>query len=91
MDMTMGQLVFVLRKRLSVPAEQAIFVFVNSTCVCLRAVRPCMPSMTPCVGMHAHRLPASSALMSNIYLKHKDEDGFLYIRYSGENAFGSVL
>ena len=40
---------------------------------------------------HAHRLPASSALMSNIYLKHKDEDGFLYIRYSGENAFGSDL
>jgi len=26
--------------------------------------------------------------MSNIYLKHKDEDGFLYICYSGENSFG---
>ena len=24
------------------------------------------------------------------YLKHKDEDGFLYIRYSGENAFGAL-
>ena len=24
------------------------------------------------------------------YLKHKDEDGFLYIRYSGENAFGGL-
>ena len=35
------------------------------------------------------RLPPSGALMSNIYLKHKDEDGFLYICYSGENTFGS--
>ena len=30
-DMTMGQLVYVLRKRISVPAEQAIFVFVGNT------------------------------------------------------------
>ena len=29
--MTMGQLVYVLRKRISVPAEQAIFVFVGNT------------------------------------------------------------
>jgi len=65
MDMTVGQLVYVLRKRISLPAEKAIFVFVNNT------------------------LPPSGALMSNIYLKHKDEDGFLYICYSGENTFGS--
>merc|ERR1711865_487498 len=55
MDMTVGQLVYVLRKRISLPADKAIFVFVNNT------------------------LPPSGALMSNIYLKHKDEDGFLYI------------
>ena len=34
------------------------------------------------------RLPPSAALMSNVYLKHRDEDGFLYICYSGENTFG---
>ena len=28
--------------------------------------------------------------MSQIYDEHKDEDGFLYISYSGENTFGSV-
>ena len=27
--------------------------------------------------------------MSDIYQDHKDEDGFLYITYSGENTFGS--
>lgn len=26
--------------------------------------------------------------MSDIYEDHKDEDGFLYITYSGENTFG---
>mmetsp|Transcript_14360 Transcript_14360/g.15918 ORF Transcript_14360/g.15918 Transcript_14360/m.15918 type:complete len:120 (+) Transcript_14360:114-473(+) len=33
-------------------------------------------------------LPPSSALMSTIYESYKDEDGFLYITYSGENTFG---
>ena len=27
-------------------------------------------------------------LMSTIYEEQKDEDGFLYITYSGENTFG---
>ena len=66
MDMTVGQLVYVLRKRISLPSDKAVFVFVNNT------------------------LPPSAALMSNVYLKHKDEDGFLYICYSGENAFGAM-
>jgi GABA(A) receptor-associated protein len=28
--------------------------------------------------------------MSSIYEDHKDEDGFLYITYSGENTFGGL-
>lgn len=31
---------------------------------------------------------AAAALMSSVYEDHKDEDGFLYITYSGENTFG---
>jgi hypothetical protein len=27
------------------------------------------------------------AMMSSIYEEHKDEDGFLYFTYSGENTF----
>lgn len=34
-------------------------------------------------------LPATSATMGAIYDEHKEEDGFLYIAYSGENTFGS--
>ncbi|KAI7757014.1 hypothetical protein M8C21_004036 [Ambrosia artemisiifolia] len=34
-------------------------------------------------------LPPTAALMSAIYEEHKDEeDGFLYMTYSGENTFG---
>jgi GABA(A) receptor-associated protein len=31
----------------------------------------------------------AAALMSTVYEEQKDEDGFLYIQYSGESTFGS--
>ena len=31
-----------------------------------------------------------AAMMSAIYEEHKDEDGFLYMTYSGENTFGKA-
>jgi GABA(A) receptor-associated protein len=34
-------------------------------------------------------IPASGTLMSEIFDKYADEDGFLYVIYSGENTFGS--
>lgn len=33
----------------------------------------------------------AAALMSAIYEENRDEDGFLYMTYSGENTFGSPL
>lgn len=33
-------------------------------------------------------LPTTSSTMGSIYDEYKDEDGFLYIAYSGENTFG---
>merc|ERR1712196_696426 len=33
-------------------------------------------------------LPPTAALMSTVYEQHKDEDGFMYMMYSGENTFG---
>lgn len=35
-------------------------------------------------------LPPTAALMSSVYEDHKDEDGFLYVAYSGENTFGGL-
>ncbi|XP_020228364.1 autophagy-related protein 8C isoform X2 [Cajanus cajan] len=63
-DLTVGQFVYVVRKRIKVGAEKAIFVFINNT------------------------LPPTAALMSSIYEENKDDDGFLYMTYSGENTFG---
>lgn len=33
-------------------------------------------------------LPSSSETMNNIYRRHKDDDGFLYVSYASERAFG---
>ncbi|CAN6250205.1 unnamed protein product, partial [Urochloa humidicola] len=63
-DLTVGQFVYVVRKRIKLSAEKAIFIFVKNT------------------------LPPTAALMSSIYEENKDDDGFLYMTYSGENTFG---
>ena len=34
--------------------------------------------------------PLLSAAMGQVYEEHKDDDGFLYIAYSGENTFGDL-
>lgn len=65
-DLTVGQFVYVIRKRIKLPSEKAIFIFVNDI------------------------LPPTAALMSTVYEEHKDEDGFLYVLYSGENTFGEI-
>ncbi|MCO5594272.1 hypothetical protein L7F22_048300 [Adiantum nelumboides] len=33
-------------------------------------------------------LPPTAALMSSLYEEHKDQEGFLYVTYSGQNTFG---
>lgn len=63
-DLTVGQFVYVIRKRIKLSPEKAIFIFINNV------------------------LPPTAALMSSIYEEQKDDDGFLYITYSGENTFG---
>ncbi|KAF5957479.1 hypothetical protein HYC85_004704 [Camellia sinensis] len=63
-DLTVGQFVYVIRKRIKLSAEKAIFIFVDNI------------------------LPPTGAIMSTIYDEKKDEDGFLYVTYSGENTFG---
>ncbi|CAM6038082.1 unnamed protein product [Sphagnum compactum] len=65
-DLTIGQFVYVIRKRIKLSYEKAIFIFVKNI------------------------LPPTSAMMSSIYEEHKDEDGFLYFTYSGENTFGDL-
>lgn len=38
---------------------------------------------------HPQQTKPTAAAMSAVYEERKDEDGFLYITYSGENTFGA--
>tara|TARA_B100000900_G_C20600208_1_gene725194 strand:- start:569 stop:919 length:351 start_codon:yes stop_codon:yes gene_type:complete len=63
-DLTTGQFIYVIRRRIKLEKEKAIFVFIKDI------------------------LPPTSATIEQLYEDNKDDDGFLYIVYSGENAFG---
>ena len=63
-DMRLGQFIYVIRKRIRLDANQALFVTINGV------------------------LEGSSTFISELYEKHKDDDGFLYIVYTSENTFG---
>jgi len=63
-DLTFGQFVYVIRKRLHVSSEIGLFYFVNN------------------------KMFTMSDIIAQVYTEEKDEDGFLYINYCGENTFG---
>ena len=65
-DLTMGQFMYVIRKRIKLKPEMGIYLFIGE--------ESCIPNNT--------------TLMSFIYNEHRDQDGFLYLCYSGENTFG---
>lgn len=63
-ELTVGQFMYVIRSRLKLSPEKAIFLFVNNT------------------------IPPSSMNMTDLYLQHKNTDGFIYFTVAGENVFG---
>ena len=63
-SISLGEFIVIIRKRLKLKKEQAMFCFINN------------------------KLPIISRNLATIYNENKDDDGFLYILYSGENCFG---
>jgi GABA(A) receptor-associated protein len=63
-DLTVGQFQYVIRKKLTLRPEQAIFLFCKNT------------------------LPNTAEIISSLYDRLKDEDGFLYMIYCEESTFG---
>ena len=63
-ELTLGQFIFVVRKRITLSSDKALFVFVGNS------------------------LPTTGSLMRELYVRHCDSDGFLYMTYCGENTFG---
>jgi len=64
LDLNFGQFIFIIRKRIKLSPEKAIFLFINNT------------------------LPRSTDTLGKLYNELKNQDGFLYITYNGENTFG---
>lgn len=67
-DLSFGQFIYVIRKRIKLDPQEALFAFV--------------------AGKHLINMPE---LMTNVYERLKDEDGFLYITATAENTFGTPL
>ncbi len=63
-DLTIGQFLYVIRNKMKLQTEKAIFLYINGI------------------------IPSNTTTISKIYFTHKDQDGFLYMTYSGENVFG---
>ena len=63
-DLTLGQFIYVIRKRIKLESDAALFFFIND-------------KMFPV-----------TTLVSTLYNDEKDADGFLYMQYASENAFG---
>tara|TARA_B100000963_G_scaffold351416_1_gene362975 strand:+ start:1360 stop:1707 length:348 start_codon:yes stop_codon:yes gene_type:complete len=64
MDLTVGQFIYIIRKRIKMHSEKALFIFING------------------------KLPSTSSTIGVVYDENKDEDGFMYVSYTGENTFG---
>ena len=65
-NLTCGQLIHVIRKRIDIKSSEALYMFCNN------------------------ELPEASKLVSQLYQKFADDDGFLYIIISKEKTFGST-
>lgn len=63
-DITVGQFLYVIRKRIKLNPNTSLFIFINNT------------------------IPKTSEILYNIDATHRNEDGFIYIVYSGEQTFG---
>jgi GABA(A) receptor-associated protein len=67
-DLTLAQFVYVIRKRIKLKPETAIFIMVNN-----------------------EKMKTMTTEMSELYEEHKSDDGFLYLKYSGETTFGNNI
>lgn len=63
-DLTIGQFMYVIRKRLKLNASEALYLFANG-----------------------HIMTCSNTV-GVAYDNYRDQDGFLYLKYSKESTFG---
>ena len=72
-DMTVGQFLYVIRRRVKLPPEQALFIFV------VKQERD---------NTLSNVLAPTSQMIETVYEQYKDRDYFLYFSVASENTFG---
>lgn len=72
-DLTVNQFQYVIRQRVRLASDQALFTFI-------------MQEKKP--GQAKPILPAVTRTMGDIYKECRDEDGFLYMIYSNDQVYG---
>ena len=72
-DMTVGQFLYVIRRRVKLPPEQALFLFV------VKQERD---------NTLSNVLAPTSQIIETVYEQYKDRDHFLYFSVASENTFG---
>ena len=50
--------------------------------------RSIQPHISIYLMINDYTMPATSQLLGVIYNEHSDDDGFMYITYTGESTFG---
>lgn len=79
-EMAMHQFMHVIRSRIRMPPAQALFFFVDDS-----------SGAGGGGGGTTHRIPTTTATMGHLHEEYTDPDGFLYLLYTSENAFGGFL
>eukprot|EP00040_Diaphanoeca_grandis_P024189 m.132688 g.132688 ORF g.132688 m.132688 type:complete len:131 (-) comp29627_c1_seq1:45-437(-) len=74
-EMTVGQFMFIVRKRIALDEHQAFFMFVESV---------------KKDGKKSQILAKSSDSIHSLYQAYRDQDNFLYFVYTSQNAFGAI-
>lgn len=88
-DLTVGQFYFLIRKRVHLRPEDALFFFVNNV------IPPTSATMGSLynVSISCHFKVGNKMRWNFFFISHQDhreEDFFLYIAYSDENVYGQL-
>lgn len=75
----------ITRNKIMCPSDVTFLYFITE-------VRKHIPALRPGDGLYLFvsngNMPKLSTLMSELYNKYKNDDGFLYVTFSCENTFG---
>ena len=95
-DLTVGQFYFLIRKRIQLRAEDAIFFFVNNQIPPTSATIGALYQVI--IYVHTKNTKRQHIYSNSLFLSHSykqkehvDEDKFLYIAYSDESVYGGSI